>query len=103
MYKIITTSIDCVDKAKHIAKQILFERLSPCVQIISNINSLYTWNDQIEESKEFLIIIKCTSKNQNDITALVLENHSYDVPEIIVTDFDIINPDYQKWFLENSN
>ena len=84
MYKIITTSIDCADKAKHIAKQILFERLSPCVQIISNINSLYTWNDQIEESKEFLIIIKCTSKNQSDITSLVLENHPYDGLEFTI-------------------
>ena len=70
MNKLITTSIDCKESAKRIANQILSDRLSPCVQIINNINSFYIWNNQIEESIEFLIIIKCIHENQNDITAI---------------------------------
>ena len=103
MNKLITTSIDCKESAIRIANEILSNRLSPCVQIINNINSLYTWNDRIEESVEFLILIKCTSENQKDITSLILKSHTYDVPEIISSDFNILNPDYQDWFFKNSN
>tara|TARA_Y100000768_G_scaffold209036_1_gene157447 strand:+ start:1471 stop:1782 length:312 start_codon:yes stop_codon:yes gene_type:complete len=103
MNKLITTSIDCKESAKRIANQILSDRLSPCVQIINNINSFYIWNNQIEESIEFLIIIKCIHENQNDITSLILKSHTYDVPEIIVSDFNILNRDYQNWFSKNSN
>ena len=56
----------------------------------------------MEDNVEFLILIKCKTDNKSAIIEILLDEHTYEVPEIIVSDFDILNPDYKEWFEENS-
>ncbi len=102
MYKLIKTSIDNRQNAKLIIDKILSKGLSPCVQLIDNVRSFYRWKDKIEDSVEFLILIKCEARNESAIIEVLLKEHAYEVPEIVVSEFDILNPDYRDWFEENS-
>ena len=45
-----------------------------------------------------LIIIKCKARNARDIAKYLKNNHNYDIPEIIETDINILNPKYIDWF-----
>ena len=102
MYKIITTTIDTKKNAMLLIDSILSESLSPCVQLIDKVQSFYKWRGNIEENSEFLILIKCFSDNEQAIKEIILKKHTYEVPEIIISDFDILNSDYANWFADNS-
>ncbi len=99
--KIIITTTDSDNIADNIAKYLVKDNLSPCVQITSNINSVYKWKDQLEKSDEILLLIKTIPENVENCKKLILKYHNYDVPEIVVMDAEILNDAYRDWFLEN--
>ena len=102
MYKIISTTTDSKKNAKEIIDDILSKNLSPCIQLIDGVQSYYKWDEDVEDSLEYLILIKCTPDNEDMVKECILKLHHYEVPELISSDFNILNPDYEKWFSDNS-
>ena len=100
--KIINTTTDSDKTANEIAELLVREKLSPCVQITSNIKSIYNWNDIIEKSSEFFIVIKTIHEKVQDCKNTILKYHNYETPELIVYDGEILNNEYINWFNKNS-
>ena len=100
--KIITTTTNSDLTANDIAEYLVKNNLSPCVQISPNIQSVYKWKDQLEKSNEILLITKTIPEKVQDCKKLILKYHNYDVPEIVVTNGEILNDEYRDWFIENS-
>ena len=69
-------------KALRLAKLLIHKKLAACVSI-KKICSIYEWKDQIEETKEFEIIIKSKPELKNDLINFLHKNSTYDVPQII--------------------
>ena len=101
--KIISTTSDSIQVANKIANSLIKKKLSPCVQIIPQINSTYKWNGKLHNSNEILLIIKTIPENVQLCKNLLLKLHNYDLPEIIVSEGEIVHHEYREWFLENSN
>ena len=99
---IINTATDNLKTANYIAKYLVKEKLSPCIQIIPNIQSIYLWQHKLKKSGELLIIIKTIPNNVEQCKKTILKYHNYDIPEIIVTDAEILHNDYSHWFTENT-
>jgi len=72
-----------IETSKMIASILVKEKIAACVNIISNILSMYWWKDKIEESEENLLIIKTTSTNQNKLKEIIKKNHPYETPECV--------------------
>ena len=102
MYKLITTSTDSLETTNKISNYLLKTKLSPCVQILSGIDSRYIWKNKIESHKEYLILIKCKNSNSEEIVKYIESVHGYETPEIIKTDFKILSKKYKEWFNESS-
>ena len=68
--------------AVRMAKLLIKEKLAACVSI-KHIFSVYEWNDDILETKEFEITIKSKPEFQNYLIEFLNKNSSYDVPQII--------------------
>ncbi len=68
--------------ALRIAKLLLQNKLAACVSI-KQIFSIYKWDDDIEETKEFEIIIKSKPEFKDYLIEFLNKNSSYDVPQII--------------------
>ena len=100
--KIIITTTDSDKTANDIAKYLVKDNLSPCVQITSNVNSVYKWKGQLKKSDELLLLIKTISENVENCKKLILKYHNYDVPEIVVINGEILNDEYKQWFIDNS-
>ncbi|MBC8213362.1 MAG: divalent-cation tolerance protein CutA [Candidatus Marinimicrobia bacterium] len=100
--KIILTSIDSNEEAKRIARLLVENKLSPCVQILNNCQSIYSWDNKIVEESEYIMIIKCKEDLLKEVCRIVLKEHNYDTPELIEIDTLILNPKFLKWFNENS-
>ena len=99
--KIIQTTTDSTKTAESISEILVKNNLSPCVQIIPNIKSVYQWKDKIEHSSEILLLIKTIPENVQKCKNIILKHHNYDVPELIVMDGYILEDDYQAWFIEH--
>ena len=100
--KIIITTTDSDKTANDIAEYLVKNNLSPCVQIATNIQSVYKWKDQLKKSDEILLLIKTISEKVQNCKEMILKYHNYDVPEIVVTKGQILNDEYRDWFIENS-
>ena len=68
-YGTISTTIDCINKAREISNKIIESELSKCVQI-SQIESIYKWKSKINNEAEYKIEIKL--KNDSLRLPLVL-------------------------------
>ena len=99
--KIIQTTIDSIKIAESISEILVKNDISPCVQIISNIKSVYQWKNKIEHSSEILLLIKTIPENVKKCKNIILKHHDYDTPELIVMDGCILEDDYQAWFIEH--
>ena len=99
--KIIQTTIDSIKIAKSISELLVNNNASPCVQIISNVKSVYRWKNKLEQSSEILLLIKTIPEKIQQCKDIILKHHNYDIPELIVLDGDIIEDYYEAWFIEH--
>ena len=99
--KIIQTTTDSTKTAESISEILVKNNLSPCVQIIPNIKSVYRWKNKLKHSSEILLLIKTIPENVQKCKNIILKHHNYDTPEIIVMDGYILEDDYQAWFIEH--
>ena len=82
-YCLIKTTFKKKSEAKNIL-QILFEnKLIACAQI-STVESIYVWNNNLENEKEFLLSMKTKIGHYNKIERIIIQNHSYYTPQIIM-------------------
>jgi len=83
MVVVIYSTIDKVTTAKKIAQTLVLEKLVACVNIILKIQSIYRWQDNIENNEEVLFIAKTTDKKVKKTIRRIKQLHSYEVPEVI--------------------
>jgi len=98
---IVQTTCEDINEAKKIAKILLDEKLAACIQI-SDVQSLYIWKDKLCNDNEKLLSIKTKKKNFKKIQRKIKENHSYDLPEIILIDIEDASKEYKKFIGENA-
>lgn len=86
-----------IDEARKIARYLTQERLVACVQIIPWIESIYMWNNQLETSQESKVYMKTRRSLVAKVTQVILENCSYQVPEILFSTIEGGNDSYLQW------
>jgi periplasmic divalent cation tolerance protein len=85
------------EEAMRVGRALLEARVAACVNIVPGIHSLYRWHGNIEESKEWLLVIK-TRRDLLDRLGIELRNaHSYEVPEMIALAIVDGLPAYLDW------
>ena len=68
--------------ALRMAKLLIENKLAACVSI-KQIFSIYNWDDDIQEAKEFEIIIKGKPEFKDYLIEFISKISTYDVPQII--------------------
>ena len=68
--------------ALRMAKLLVQNKLAACVSIMQ-IFSIYKWDDDIEESKEFEITIKSKTEFQDRLIDFLNKISTHDIPQII--------------------
>lgn len=101
-YLQIVTTTNTPDEAKRIATELVQKELAACVQISGPITSFYRWKGAIEHSEEWRCEAKSRAERFDDVAAVILKLHSYDVPEIIATPISAVSQSYLNWLNESS-
>ncbi|MBO8218701.1 divalent-cation tolerance protein CutA [Prochlorococcus marinus] len=73
--------------ALRMAKLLIQNKLAACVSI-KQIFSVYEWDDDIEETKEFEITIKSKLEFKDYLIEFLNKNSTYDTPQIIYKKYD---------------
>lgn len=89
-------------QAREIGQILVKERLVACVNILPAIQSLYWWNDEVQDDTETAFFAKTTKANVEKVIARVGELHSYECPCVISLPIEKGNPDYLKWIIEQT-
>ncbi len=95
-YIIVTTTTSSDAETEKIALALIQKKLAACVQVLP-IKSFYTWKDKLNIENENLLIIKCKRMDFAEIEKCIKENHSYEVPEIIMVPIEKGSKEYLDW------
>ncbi len=87
-------------EADTIARRLVEERLAACVNIISQVRSLFSWEQKLSEEDEALLIVKSRRPLFCRLADRVRSLHSYTVPEIIALPVLEGSAAYLKWIGE---
>jgi periplasmic divalent cation tolerance protein len=79
---VLITTESSKANALRMAKLLVQKKLAACVSI-KQIFSIYKWNNDIEETKEFEITIKSKLEFKDNLIEFLNKNSTYDVPQIM--------------------
>ena len=87
--------------ADALARRLVDGRFAACVSISAEVRSVYRWAGQIETSPEVVLAIKTTSAAYARLEKELVEQHPYEVPEIVAVPVVAGLEDYVKWIEES--
>ncbi len=100
-YVQVQTTVGSEEEAFLYASSLIKMNFAACVHYYP-IKSIYRWKGQIEKSDEFILLIKAPLKNSNKIIEYLKLEHSYEIPEILVLDFNGGSKEYLDWIDEET-
>ena len=88
--------------AKEITKILMKHKLAACVSMIDRVNSIFSWDGEICEEKEVLMMIKTRRPNYAKIKLVIEDVHPYTVPEIVALPIVDCSEEYLKWLVKET-
>ncbi len=89
------------DTASRLATGLLEQRLAACVNVLPGIRSIYRWQGAVNEDSEVLMVIKTMQERYRALEEWLVENHPYDVPEVVALPARQVAPEYLAWIGES--
>ncbi len=99
---LIFTTLDSIRDAKSLSKLLINEKLCACVHM-EQIKSVFEWEGKLSEESEIRLTIKSISDNYDTIEAIILENHPYELPEILSIPTHNCYRPFAEWVADQSD
>ena len=87
-------------EAKRLGHALLDTRLAGCINILPHMVSLYEWQGNREEAEEAVLIAKTIAAKAQELRTVLISEHPYDLPAILVIELADVNAPYRDWLLE---
>lgn len=84
-------------EGKEIAKALIENQFAACVNILDKMESIFSWDGEMCEEKEALMIIKTKKDLFDNVKKVIHQMHSYTVPEVISLPIAQADETYLKW------
>ncbi len=97
----VMTTVGSEEQAVVIADALVNKKVAACVNIIPSIRSIYRFKGKVWDDEEFLLIIKSTQSNYNEIEKTITELHNYEIPEILSFPMEKGSRNFLKWIEES--
>ena len=99
---VIYSTVPTKKIAKDITRVLMKHKLAACVSMIDNVRSVFSWDGEVCEEKEILMMIKTRRSNYGKVKLVIEDLHSYTVPEIIALPIVDCSEDYLKWLVKET-
>ena len=77
-------------------------RLAACAQVSGPVQSTYWWKGELATAEEWVCTFKTTGLLTEALARRLREVHSYEVPEILVSEIVGGDRDYLSWITEET-
>jgi periplasmic divalent cation tolerance protein len=94
---LLSTTLENKTDAERIATLLLAHKLIACAQISGPITSIYRWQEVVTSATEFVLSLKTTPQCTEMVKARLMEEHPYDIPEIIIQEMNNSSDEYAQW------
>ncbi|MDJ1407746.1 MAG: divalent-cation tolerance protein CutA [Candidatus Midichloria sp.] len=91
------TTLSSKEEATFIARKIIENQISVCINIINNVSSIYKWEGKLESCNEVIMLIKTLEANSDKVCKLIKDYHPYSVPCLISFDVESHNLEFNNW------
>jgi periplasmic divalent cation tolerance protein len=96
----VVTTVASRAEAQAMAHALVERRLAACAQI-SDIESIYRWQGQVQQGAECRIVFKTTRERYAQVEQMIRQLHSYELPAIHALAFDAVHAPYAAWIAQS--
>jgi periplasmic divalent cation tolerance protein len=95
----VTVTAADEDWLAEFTRRLVADRLAACGNIVPRVRSIYSWDGELEDDSEALVILHTRKSLVPAVIQRAREEHPYDVPQVIALPVAAANPDYVDWLL----
>jgi periplasmic divalent cation tolerance protein len=99
---LVLTNLADMASARLLARALVEQRLAACVNMLPAVQSVYRWNDVIEEAAEVTLLIKTTTARYDELEQAIRALHPYELPEVIAVPVSAGSPAYLAWIAQET-
>lgn len=99
---LLYTTWSSIVEAERTGRALVERRLAASVNILPGIVSHYWWQGRIERTEEVAMMVKTRASLSEAVGAAVKEMHSYTTPAIMALPVDNVDPDYNRWIVDET-
>lgn len=94
---LVLTNLPDAASARSLAHALVESRLAACVNLMPAVQSVYRWQDAVEQATEVTLFIKTTQRHYPQLQQAIVSAHPYDVPEVIALPVVAGHAPYLHW------
>ena len=94
---VVFSTCDSEEQAGRIARELVEQKLAACVNILPGARSVYRWKGQMQDSAEWLLIIKSRRDLMDRLRSAIGKIHTYEVPELLAVPVVDGSESYLAW------
>lgn len=94
---IVMTTAGSEEQAANLAQELVDRRLAACVNVVSNVCSVYRWKGKVWQDEEKLLIVKTAVHLFDDVRNVIRELHTYELPEVVMLPIHGIDSEILDW------
>lgn len=98
----VQTATDSRAEAMELARAVVEARLAACAQVTGPVASTYWWEDTVERTEEWLLVLKLPVSRYQEVAEFIAGRHSYDDPEITATPIVAGAESFLSWIEEET-
>ena len=96
-YRLVISTCPNMEVAESLATTLVSEKLAACVNILPGARSIYEWQGKMQREDECVLLIKTRNDRIETLSTRLLEEHPYELPEIIAVPIETGLPPYLAW------
>ena len=94
---VVLSACGSAEEAQKLARHLVETRVAACVNVIPGVYSVFHWEGKVDETSEWMLIIKSTRARLEALKTELAKMHSYQVPEVIAIPIVDGSADYLDW------
>lgn len=96
-YVLVLSTCPDEQTAERLAENLVEARLAACVNILGPLRSVYHWKGAVQKDDELLLIIKTHVDRYPQVEQLIIQQHPYELPEVVQVGIGAGSADYLSW------
>jgi periplasmic divalent cation tolerance protein len=100
---LVITTLPDRETAERLAGALVGRGLAACVNIGAPVTSIYRWEGKLEQGSEHLVTIKTTRRCYAALESAIVEQHPYELPEVIAVPITAGLSGYLAWIEQCTN